>query len=735
VNNFPVIPGYKIEKKIGHSNIAEVYLGVQEDLDRKVGIKVLNPEIFHDQNLVDKFLNEAKKDAKFVHANIANILEVGETGTVRYIVMEYLPESLKDIINLQFKNQESQTDTLEIERGAADLDMDTPQNQKLSERTIIDIVKQIARALDYAHKNGVVHKNIRPENIRFREDGTATIVDFFISKVLDHKARELLKDKGIVIGSPHYASPEKALRKPVDGKTDIYSLGVVFYEMLTGHVPYNAEETIAIENQHIMEPVPQLPENLKKYQPVLDRMMAKDLEERIATGTGVIRQLEKITDDFLGTWQQPDVPSSSTSSLMEESPNDNQQLDKEIPPMDMATDDFSTQEQEETPPMKSLVSPDEVLPIDESIPLEERIDNLEMQLEGKKPTQKRRTFTKSRGGFPSQLTEPKILIPAAAIVVIVVLLLIFVVKPFSSDEGGDITGQGGDSTQARTLTKEEQERIDLQYKHRIGLAKTFFQRGEFDKAKTKVEEAEKLKSTPESTQLAKEIDLKIAEQKDHNAYKTALTSGTSAAIEKYLQQFPSGQHIKEAEEKYKQFKKEEQKKEAQRKRVLAAMIKLRTKGKNLSRDDVKNMLINRGFFEKYYNKTGNFKNYYNLKTVDGGKIIVDLATGLIWHQSGSDEYMKYQDALQWIADLNQKGYAGYSNWRLPTLEEAASLLENKDSAGGLFIDKLFSRDQRYIWTSDTNGKDKMWVIDFFSGDTSPVHLTYNVYVRPVRRMD
>ena len=159
---------------------------------------------------------------------------------------------------------------------------------------LLDILKQLVWALDYAHKNLSTHKNIRPENIRFREDGTPILMDLFISNVLGADYREALMAKGITFGSVHYGSPEQALKKPPDSKSDIYSLGVVFYEMLTGQVPYNAEEPVAIENQHIMEPVPQLPNHLKIYQPLLDRMMAKEKEARISAGIELVELIDEL---------------------------------------------------------------------------------------------------------------------------------------------------------------------------------------------------------------------------------------------------------------------------------------------------------------------------------------------------------------------------------------------------------------------------------------------------------
>jgi serine/threonine protein kinase len=723
LTKFPGIPGYKIEKKIGESSIAEVYLGVQEDLDRTVAIKILNPGLFQDKTLAEKFIKEAQEDAKFVHPNIANILEVGETGDFHYIVMENLPESLRDKINHRFGIGGDQGGALEIERGAADFTVESPGEKKLDVPEILEIVKQVAWALDYAHKNGVVHKNVRPVNIRFREDGTPTIVDFFISKVLAPASRDELKDRGITYGSPHYASPEHALRKPLDGRTDIYSLGVVFYEMLTGEVPYKAEETIAIENQHIMEPVPQLPGDLKTYQTLLERMMAKEPEERIAAGIELVQLIDELN------YKSP----GRTRAQRKAEPHAQQ-----VPPL------------KEVPPMEQEIPLEEVPLQEDALPLEDRIDNLEKMLEDeeKKGRKKKRLMKepeREKRGFSIQLPSPKILVPIVGAIVVIAVVVLFVLKPFSPGDEADIVSQSEVGRQKekkaaapqKPLSKEEQEeqkKKDLQFQHKFRIAQRFFNSGKFQQAKEKLEEAGKFKTTSASKQLAGKIDAKLAEKKDHDAFKKALAANASAALEGYLQQFPSGLHLKEAEEKLKILKKEEKKRETERKRMLAAMIKLRSQFKDLPVEDVKNMLINRGFFEKYYNKSGDFKNHFEVEAVNTDKIVKDLATGLIWHQSGSEDYMKYGKTARWIAELNQKGYAGFSDWRLPTVEEAASLLEKEESLIGLFIDPVFSREQRYIWTGDTFGKFKAWAVDFFSGDVTKVELKTNAYVRPVRKM-
>jgi hypothetical protein len=158
---------------------------------------------------------------------------------------------------------------------------------------------------------------------------------------------------------------------------------------------------------------------------------------------------------------------------------------------------------------------------------------------------------------------------------------------------------------------------------------------------------------------------------------------------------------------------------------------LRSSYKKLKVDDVKSMLSRKGFFDNYKNKSGSFNNNYQLRTINGDKVVIDRATGLMWHQSGSSDRMKYENAELWINDLNSNGYAGYHDWRLPTLEEGASLLESSKKNGYLYIDPIFSNKQQWMWTGDTFGSGAAWVVNFYDGNVFPDN-HFVIPVRPVR---
>lgn len=271
MNGFPDIPGYRLLGVLSDGGIARVYLGIQEKLNRKVAVKVLNPFFLTDKDTAARFKKEAKTAAMLAHSNIVHIYDTGEIGDYQYIVMEYLEESLRERMKLEHQ-------------------------RKMKPEIALQIVENIIKALDYAHFRGVYHRDIKPENIMFRQDSTPVLVDFGIAHVYDSSVQ--LTGTEVIMGTVYYMSPEQCNASPeIDGRSDIYSLGVVLYEILTGTKPYKGGGLISILQQHIEKPVPALPEDLAVYQPLINAMMAKDRTKRISSGPQFAMLLEKIKSD------------------------------------------------------------------------------------------------------------------------------------------------------------------------------------------------------------------------------------------------------------------------------------------------------------------------------------------------------------------------------------------------------------------------------------------------------
>ena len=248
----PQIPGYRIEKIIGRSAMSSVYLAIQESLDRRVALKVLSLSLAVDPAFNKRFIKEGKIIAKLAHPHIVTIYDTGVHQDYSYIAMEYL---------------EAGTLKERIKAG-------------LSPEQVVKILVQIAQALGYAHRQNCIHRDIKPANIMFRDPNTAVLSDFGIAKNLEDKTQ--LTAAGWRIGTPNYMSPEQALGKPVDARCDLYSLGVVFYEALTGSRPYKGADAFETALMHVKEPIPTLPEPLRQFQPIINRLLAKTPEARFA---------------------------------------------------------------------------------------------------------------------------------------------------------------------------------------------------------------------------------------------------------------------------------------------------------------------------------------------------------------------------------------------------------------------------------------------------------------------
>src|SRR5467141_3452594 len=257
---------YEILDELGRGGMAIVFKAREKQLERDVAIKVLPFSLAFDKEFVERFQREARTSAKLEHPSIIPIYRVGKSGRVIYFVMKFLRgKPLSSVL---------------AARGT------------LPPPEIRQILVQVARALAYAHKSGIVHRDIKPDNIMFDEHGLAVVTDFGIAKAASGGK---LTGTGMSIGTPHYMSPEQAKAQPLDGRSDIYSLGVVAYQCLTGGVPFDGEDSFSIGYKHIMEEVPTTPlENPEKRQlfEIIRKMMAKLPEQRFQNAEELISVLE-----------------------------------------------------------------------------------------------------------------------------------------------------------------------------------------------------------------------------------------------------------------------------------------------------------------------------------------------------------------------------------------------------------------------------------------------------------
>ncbi|MCI0470344.1 MAG: TonB family protein [Candidatus Aminicenantes bacterium] len=246
--------------------MARVYLAYEKKLEREVALKVLLRSLTEEEEITKRFLKEAKTAGRLRHSNIVAIYDVGQTSGTYYFAMERLGDNLKERIG-----HKGQTPLPPVES--------------------LRITKQLAGALAYAHNEGFIHRDIKPENILFRKDGTPVLVDFGIARAIDSETKT--SKTWMSLGTPYYMSPEQINGEDLDNRTDIYSLGVVLYEMLTGEVPYDGANFISISMKHLQEPVPKLPQSINRYQPMIDKMMAKNRADRVQNGLEITTLIDR----------------------------------------------------------------------------------------------------------------------------------------------------------------------------------------------------------------------------------------------------------------------------------------------------------------------------------------------------------------------------------------------------------------------------------------------------------
>ena len=266
---------YEIIKPIGFGGMADVYLARDVLLDRRVAVKVLKDQFLKDKSQLAQFEREAKSAARLIHPSIINIFDVCEEDGIHYIVMEYVE-------GITLKSYEEQKGRLDIPQA-------------------VSIAAQLAAALQHAHKHNIIHCDIKPQNILLAEGLVPKIVDFGISRMVSD---ETMVFNANVVGSVHYFSPEQAQGEPVTAQSDIYSLGVVLYEMIAGKVPFDGSTALAVARMHI-ESEPEPLSNFAKDVPprlqhVIDKSLAKNLAERYQTAEDMRRDLLAVKADLIG---------------------------------------------------------------------------------------------------------------------------------------------------------------------------------------------------------------------------------------------------------------------------------------------------------------------------------------------------------------------------------------------------------------------------------------------------
>jgi serine/threonine-protein kinase PpkA len=260
----PSISGYRVISKIGQGGMSHVYLTRRERDGEKVVLKILNARPADDPDLFERFAQEYALISSAQHNNVVKIFDHGFTDAYAFIAMEYLPKgSLSDVIG-----------------------------KGLDARQALSILAQLAGGLAEMHSRGIIHRDLKPANIMVRDDGTMAIADFGIAKKLESGAQ--ITRHGELFGTPYYLAPELIEAQPASERSDLYSLGIIFYEMLVGKKPFDAPAISELIAQHLRAPVPRLPAALAEFQPLIDKMLAKNPSHRYANAQQLLEDIDTL---------------------------------------------------------------------------------------------------------------------------------------------------------------------------------------------------------------------------------------------------------------------------------------------------------------------------------------------------------------------------------------------------------------------------------------------------------
>src|SRR6266852_7043031 len=259
---------YELEEVVGAGGMSSVYKAHDQLLERDVALKVLHPHFGDDEEYVERFRREARAAAQLSHPNIVTVIDRGDADGNQFIVFEFIDgESLKELVQ--------RTGALPVRRA-------------------IELGAAVADALAFAHESGLVHRDVKPQNVLLNGDGEAKVTDFGIARSLDVKHG--VTQTGAVVGTSEYIAPEQAQGQHVDERTDVYSLGILLYELLTGELPFSGDNFVAVAMLHINETPPRVSEKRPDIPPRLDAAVAKALEkhpeQRFATMADFGRELQ-----------------------------------------------------------------------------------------------------------------------------------------------------------------------------------------------------------------------------------------------------------------------------------------------------------------------------------------------------------------------------------------------------------------------------------------------------------
>jgi len=742
-----IIGRYRILQKLGEGGMGEVYLAEDTALGRKAALKFLPADYMAEAELQNRFRREARAAAALNHPNIITIYDVGEHQKRAWIAMEYVDgESLRDLI----------------------------AEQELSIGEVIDIAIQICEGLSEAHQRGIVHRDLKPANILLDKKGRVKIADFGLAR-LDEATT--LTGEGVVMGTPAYMSPEQVKGKKLDSRTDIFSLGVLLYELITRRLPFAGETRNALYYNIVNEE----PEPLARYkrgvpaglQSLMDGALEKNRDARLQNVEILLAGLKREKKLLSSTAPPMAKPLKGEPPKREPPPplKGEPKPPREEPKLDLGlrTPDLVLKPAARRSPLQKTLAGAGVLllvmfaaylwslrkdntanPADFALlSITTTPANATVLIDGNPiGATPLKEYRAKSGRVMLNVQKPPDYFPFDTTLTLVkggAAQLTFKLKPAQARVTIQISPAGAEVIlDGKSLAVAKREKLPLS----IGMHSLNLSREGYQPLQTQ------FRVTPRDTTLRYSLlpiptdEYGTIQVRSDLAGKISIggkITDNIAAGEAKKYDLAVGRYQVDLRSATGYFTKN-----ATVAKGATATVKfeapspppeikptrrytLRSTPRNdFSEADEQKMLEKWGFFEIYDNKAGSgLANDYEPRTIAGDEIIVDKATGLMWQKSGSPNSMVYAEAEKYIRTLNAQRFAGYNDWRLPTLEEAMSLMEPKKS-GELYIDPVFDRKQYWIWTADKESAGRAWCVGFHYGGCLHYVIGGHYFVRAVR---
>ncbi len=684
---------FQIERELGQSEDSTFYHGLAKRTRKKVLLKLLNPIYNTEPGMVQAFIEEAKAIRDMNHPGVIQLVDFGQEGGFFFTVYE------RPVITL----------------------MDRLPQLTLSE--CIDLFQEIVKVLDFMHIQGYIHGHLTPGSVLFREDGTLAIMNLGTFILQSYQNPSF--DDGNVSPAAYYKSPEQCRNQGVDNRSDYYSLGAILYHILTKKPPYIADNTVGVIVKHVEAPPPQLSQEYARYQPLLDKMMAKDPFNRTQTGKEIL--------EWLG--------SGSGSS------SQNETLELDFSP-DFAPNRLNTHGSDSSAspylinPSKQNVARKLILPVLIVLIIAiyfvffKSSSNDSSNQEDQASSSVSRPNNRQGASFP--VTPP----PATPEEKNIRDIETALQQGELSLAEAKINALGEDPRNIKEFTrlKEMLSKRDMdnkrqQYSAQLTIAEAALHSTDLSTAEEALFTARKILVGPELLRLesllqqkmtapAQEItegtaDLLLDTAEDDRTFLRVKMTRSVDRIKEYLQKFPDGRHKEEAQSMLKMLLSTSQPAKmptssppVSQKQIIS--MNLSEKTALIQETVLKQILEAADFFELRRNPQGRFDNPLRHVPLENHSAYLDPGLNRLWLCDHYGQSLTLAEALRWIEDLNQQKIGGFTDWRLPTLAEGASLLRPKTSGGNYYSISEF-RLPEWVWSADQQNSDYAWAIFYTNG--------------------